>query len=74
MATVEKRVACLEGQVDEIIGRQEAPTQFEEVDPLLERIERRFDALDDKLSRQFRWLMGLEITTLIAAITLLARS
>jgi len=34
----------------------------------LARLERRMDALDDKMSRQFLWLVGIQITTLVAVV------
>ena len=33
---------------------------------LEDRIERRFDHLDSKMSRQFTWLAGLQVTSLVA--------
>jgi hypothetical protein len=39
------------------------------VDPFLERIDRKFDALGKKLDRGFRRLVALEITNGIVAVT-----
>jgi hypothetical protein len=44
--------------------------RFEAVDRRFDGVERRLDVLDDKLSRQFLWLVGLHVTTL--ATTLVA--
>jgi hypothetical protein len=90
MATLEKRVAYLEGKVEEFVGLREALAQFEQrvdgrfetvdrrfeaIDRRFESMDRRFDAVDDKLSRQFQWLVGIQITTLVAIVgALLARS
>ena len=90
MATLDERVAYLEGKVEEFVGLREALAHFEQrvdrrfegfdrrfesIDRRFESVDRRFDALDDKLSRHFQWLLGLEITTLVAVIgALLARS
>jgi len=48
---------------------------FEErVDRRFEGTDRRIDALDGKMSRQFMWLVGLHVMTLTAIIgALLAR-
>jgi len=76
MATLEERVAYLEGQVNGFIGLQETLTRFEQrVDRRFEAVDRRLEAVDDKLSRQFQWLVGLQITMLLAVVgALLARS
>jgi hypothetical protein len=55
MAGMEARMACLEGRVDE------HSTMF---DDLRNDIRR----LDDKMSRQFLWLIGVQITTLVAVL------
>jgi len=34
-------------------------------------VDSRIDRLDDKVSRQFPWLVGLQITTLLAVVTAL---
>jgi hypothetical protein len=33
-----------------------------------DRTDARFDALDDKISRQFLWIVGIQITTLVAVV------
>jgi hypothetical protein len=38
------------------------------MDTRFETVDRRFDTLDDKVSRQFVWLVGLEVTTLVAIV------
>ncbi len=108
MATLEERVAFLEGKVQEhsrgLDGVREAVAhlelrmdrRFEGVDRRFESLERRLDALDQKLdqrtdalnqkldqrtdaldqklSRYFVWLVGVQVTTLVAlAGALLAR-
>jgi len=76
MPRVEERVAHLEGQVNEVSQglsdvkgairhlEQRADTRFDGID-------RRFDTLDDKLSRQFMWLVGIHVTTLTAVVVAL---
>jgi hypothetical protein len=41
------------------------------LDQRFERVDQRFDALDAKLSRQFMWLAGMLLTTLIAVVAAL---
>ncbi len=35
------------------------------------KIDSRCDALDEKMSRQFLWLVGIQVTTLVAIVTTL---
>jgi predicted nucleic acid-binding Zn-ribbon protein len=63
---VEMREAIrgLEHRVD---ARFEAvDRRFEAIDRRFDTIERRIDVLDDKVSRQFVSLVGLQVTTLVA--------
>jgi hypothetical protein len=75
----EQRVSFLEGRVTELsqaIDRLQASLAgFEHrVDRRFEGVDRRLDALDAKVSRNFTWLVGLHITTLTAIVAaLLAR-
>jgi predicted nucleic acid-binding Zn-ribbon protein len=64
---------------------EQVDRRFEQVDRRFEQLERRFDTrfdvydrriegLDEKVSRQFTWVVGIQITTLIAIVgALLAR-
>jgi hypothetical protein len=36
------------------------------------RMDRRFEGLDQKLSRHFMWLVGIQVTTLAAIVAALA--
>lgn len=83
MATLEERVAFLEGKVEEhsrgIDGIREAVVhleqrmdrRFEAVDRRLEAVDRRLEALDQKLTRQFVWFVGVQVTTLAAIVVAL---
>ncbi len=79
MATLEERVAYLEGQVSEqshaMIEVRDAVRHLElRLDARFESVDRRIDGLDDKVSRQFLWLVGIQVTTLVAMVgALLAR-
>lgn len=46
--------------------------RFQAVDHRFEGMERRLDGLDDKMSRHFVWLVGVQVTTLAAIVAALA--
>ena len=90
MATLEERVAFLEGRVDEqsqmVTGVREALVSLEQrmdrrFESLEQRMDRRFQVidqrltlLDQKLDQRFAWLVGIQLTTLVAIVAaLLAR-
>ena len=78
--TLEEWGAYLEGQVSEqthaLVDVREAvrslehrmDARFEAVDRRFDTVERRIDVLDEKVSRQFVWLAGLHVTTLVATV------
>ena len=73
---VEERVAHLEGHVNELSQRlssiEGAVRHLEQrMDARFEAVDRRFDALDGRMSRQFMWLVGIQITTLVAVVVAL---
>jgi hypothetical protein len=80
MATLEERVAYIEGQVSEqahaLVEVREAvrslehrmDARFEAIDRRFDTVDRRIDVLDEKVSRQFIWLAGLQVTTLVATV------
>jgi hypothetical protein len=84
MATLEERVAFLEGQASEhtqtLLDIRDSIRQLEtkvdrRMEALDDKLERRTDALEDKMSRQFPWLVGIQVTTLVAIVgALLTRS
>ena len=95
MPSVPERVANLEGTVSgqsnaiavlrEVMSRLEhrMDVRFDTVDARMdarfERVGARIDTLDDRMSRQFHWIVGIQITSLIATLAvvfsaLLARS
>ena len=90
MPTIEERVAYLEGQVSEhshtLVEIRDSIRELERrfdarFDQLERRFEtrfdvndRRFEGLDDRVARHFTWLVGLQVTTLVAILgALLAR-
>lgn len=87
MPTIEERVAFLEGQVSEqshallevrdsvrhLEQRMEARfDSFEQrIDARLAGVDRRIDGLEDKVSRQFVWTVGVQVTTFVAIVAAL---
>jgi uncharacterized coiled-coil protein SlyX len=85
--TIEERVAFLEGQVSEqshallevrdsvrhLEQRMEARfDSFEQrIDARLAGVDRRIDGLEDKVSRQFVWTVGVQVTTFVAIVAAL---
>ncbi len=72
MRVVEQRVSYLEGQMNEyshvVADIRETMRHLEH------RMDERFDGLDQKMSRQFLWLAGMQMTLLIAVVgALIAR-
>ena len=66
MPGVEERVSNLEGKVSE---QSNAFVELRTaVGRLEQRMDSRFAALDDKMSRQFYWIIGIQITILIAML------
>ena len=75
--TVEERVTEVEYKVAEnarsIDGLREAIVEgFKAMERRFEAMEQRFDrrleVVDENMSRQFRWIVGIQITTLLAMI------
>ena len=85
MSTVEERLAYLEGRVEEhrrgMAGLGDAVVQFThrmdgldlKIDRFREELAGRIDGLDQKLSRHFLWLVGVQVTVLLAVIGALLR-
>lgn len=61
---IREALVSLEARMDrrfEAIDRR-----FETIDRRFEAIDQRFETLDAKISRQFVWLVGIQVTTLVA--------
>jgi predicted nucleic acid-binding Zn-ribbon protein len=83
MTAIEERVAFLEGRMDEqshrIDGIREAiasleqrmDARFEAIDRRFEMIEQKFTLLDAKIDNRFLWLVGTQVTTLVAIVAAL---
>ncbi|OFW07200.1 MAG: hypothetical protein A3I61_04250 [Acidobacteria bacterium RIFCSPLOWO2_02_FULL_68_18] len=73
---LEERISHVEGQVNELSlrlsGVEAAIRHLEQrTDARFDAVDRRFEVLDAKMSRQFTWLVGIQITTLIAIVAAL---
>ena len=66
MRNVEERLTLVEHKVAEnargIEGLREAVVE------LGARMDRRFEVVDHNMSRQFRWIVGIQITTMLAVV------
>ena len=79
VATLEERVAYLERKVEEHSRGLEDLKHLisnldQKVDRFREELSSRIDALDQKFSRYFLWLIGIQITILLAIIATLLRA
>jgi hypothetical protein len=77
MPSLDERVAYLEGRLEEHSGsvtalRGDVQELRQRVDSLSGRLDSRMDAFDAKLSRQFTWLVGIQIVMFVAIISALA--
>ena len=69
MAALEQRVAYLEGRVNEHAQYfPDLKTDMRDLRADIRRVEGRIDALDEKVSKHFLWLVGMQITTLVAIV------
>ena len=71
VSQVELRMGQLEERMDRRFEALEErmDRRFEGVDRRFESIEQRVDSIDDKLTRYFTWLVGIQVSTLIAVVT-----
>jgi hypothetical protein len=68
---LEQRFDRFELRMDRFEQRMD---RFEErLDRLDEKIDQRYTSLDDKVSRHFMWLVGMQVTTLVAIVATLLR-
>ncbi len=66
-ATLEERVAYLEGKIEE------HSNVWKDLAERLDRVEKRIDALDQKLSRYSLWIIGIQVTILISILVALLK-
>ena len=73
MPTVEERVAYLEGRLEDHAGtvgsvRQDVADLRRLIQHLEQKVDRLFFNLDSKVSRQFVWLVGMQVAVLLAIV------
>jgi hypothetical protein len=85
MPTTDERIAYLEGRFEEHSGnvatiradfaavRSDVQEVRRHVATLDQRISSRIETLDTKMSRQFTWIVGIQVAMLIAVIGALLR-
>jgi hypothetical protein len=67
---MERRMDDMRDAVTSLERRMDA--RFEGVDRLIDLLDRRLTSLDDKVTRYFVWLVGVQVTTLATVVTALA--
>ena len=85
MPTVDERIAYLEGRFEEHSGnlsmaradfaavRNDVQDLRRHVEVLDHRISASIDGLDSKMSRQFTWIVGIQVAMLVAVMGALFR-
>jgi hypothetical protein len=78
MPSLDERVAYLEGRLEDHSGsvtalRDDLRLGIDRLDNRMDGLEARIDRLDDKVSRYFTWLVGIQIGVLIAVVGALLR-
>ena len=69
---VDHRFDAVDHRFDAIDRRFDAvDRRFDAIDRRFERADERLDGLDTKISRQFMWLVGIQLTTLTAIVAAL---
>ena len=68
--SVEERLTTVEHKVEENARRIDG--LHEAIRDLGDRMERRFEAVERNMSSQFRWIVGIQMTTLIAIVGAIA--
>ncbi|BCB97221.1 hypothetical protein JZK55_21430 [Dissulfurispira thermophila] len=71
---IDRRFEAIDRRFEAIDKRFEAiDRRFEAVDRRFEAIDRRFEALDQKFSRYFLWIIGIQVSVLLAVIASMLR-
>lgn len=65
MELIEERVAMLDGRMIE------QSEMFSDIRTTLGRLEGRFNRLESRVATNFRWIVGIQITTLITVVAAL---
>ena len=69
IARLDAKISALDAKLDAQIARLNA-----RIDAHANRLDVRIDGLDAKISRQFTWLAGMQVATLLAIVGALIRT
>ena len=70
---MERGFEAMDRRFEAIDRRFEAiDRRFETMDRRFEAMDRRFVVVDQNMSRQFRWIVGIQMTTLLAMVGAIA--
>ena len=70
---MERGFEAMDRRFEAIDRRFEAiDRRFEAIDRRFEAMDRRFVVVDQNMSRQFRWIVGIQMTTLLAMVGAIA--
>ena len=70
---MERGFEAMDRRFEAIDRRFEAiDRRFEAMDRRFEAMDRRFVVVDQNMSRQFRWIVGIQMTTLLAMVGAIA--
>ena len=63
---IEQRFVAVDQRFTALEQRMDA--RFAQIDARFVQVDVRFDRLEDKMSRHFLWIVGIQVTTLIAIV------
>jgi chaperonin cofactor prefoldin len=69
--TFNQRFISLEQRIDNRF--ETIDKRFEAIDRRFEAIDRRFEAIDQKFSKYFLWIIGIQVSVLLAVIASMLR-
>ncbi len=69
---IDRRFEQVDRRFEQVERRfEQVERRFEGFELRFQGVERRLDRLDDKVSRQFMWIVGIQVTTLVAIVAAL---
>ena len=68
---MDRRFEAMDRRFEAMDRRFEAMVQ-RRFEAMVQRFDRRLEVVDENMSRQFRWIVGIQITTLLAMIGAIA--
>ncbi len=71
---IDKRFEAIDRRFETIDRRFEAiERRFEAIDRRFEDIDKRFESIDQKFSRYFLWIIGIQVSVLLAIVASLLK-